>query len=394
MSSSRKLPQHETIHQYLKEQRFDLQYSKPAVRHIVHFLHGATEKGFSGTLTDLHMGSYETRHRTTLSHFLHKGVWDEAWLEKWLMQNSFKRVRKHAKRTGLPIYVILDDSLIEKKKPSSHATHGIAGTGFHFSHMKGQTIWGHNLVMLLLRCGDLCLPFAFRLYTKETSRIALAQELLRQLPDSDLPAYLLMDSWYTCETLLDVAAQRGLQVISGLKANRIIYPQGVRTAANQFAQYISESETHHVTVGNDSYRVYRYEGSLNGISNAIVLFCWPKDKFGDAKSLRLFLSTDVSASTESLLSHFACRWAIETFFHTMKFTFSMDRYQIRHLCAIHRFLLLLMLTYYYCEQAANHVTQGLTTIRKDRERQFIRWIYTRKQAGVPLDEVERLLGIA
>lgn len=51
MSSYMKLPQHEIIHQYLKEQRFDLQFSKPVLRHIVHFVNGATEKGFSGTLT-------------------------------------------------------------------------------------------------------------------------------------------------------------------------------------------------------------------------------------------------------------------------------------------------------------------------------------------------------
>jgi hypothetical protein len=396
MSRNARLPHHETIHQYLKEQRFDLYFIKPALRHMVHFLNGATEKGFSGTLTDLHDLSYETRHRTTLSHFLHKGVWDDRWLEGWILKQSITRIVKHSEQTGLPIYVLLDDTLMEKKKPSSHATHGIEGADFRFSHVKGKSIWGHNLVMLFWRCGDLRLPFACRLYTKDSvSRIDLAKELIQLLPDFHLPAYLLMDTWYTCASLLDVAAQKGLQVIGGLKTNRILYPAGIGTPANQFASHISQSETHLVTVGDDRYHVYRYEGSLNKIPNAIVLFCWPDGTFGDPKSLRMFLSTDVSISTESLLSHYTCRWAIETFFQCLKSVFSMDRYQIRHVSAIRRFLLLLLLTYIYCEQAGhNHVSQGLSFLRKDRKRQLIEWVYTQAQEGIPLSEVKRFLCVA
>jgi hypothetical protein len=396
MSSLNKLPQHEIIHQYLKDHRFDLYFSKPALRHMVHFLNGATEKGFSGTLTDLHDLSCETRHRTTLSHFLHKGVWNDGWLEGWIQKQSITRIQKHSEQTGLPIYVILDDSLMEKKQPSSRAAHGIEGTGFHFSHVKGKSVWGHNLVMLFLRCGDLRLPFACRFYLKDgVSRIDLAKECIDLLPDFYLPAYLLMDTWYTCFPLLDTAAKKGLQVVGGLKTNRILYPAGVRTPANQFALHISKSETHLVTVGDDLYHVYRYEGSLNDIPNAVVLFCWPEGKFGDSKSLRLFLSTDVSQSRESLLHHYSCRWAIETFFQTMKSMFSMDRYQIRHVSAIRRFLFLLLLTYLYCEQAKrSRVTEGLSHVRFHRKQQLIEWIYSRGQEGYPLDEVKRLLCVA
>lgn len=244
--------------------------------------------------------------------------------------------------------------------------------------------------MMFLRCGNLRLPFACRLYIKDgESRIDLAKELIHLLPDFHLPAYLLMDSWYTC-----TAAQKGLQVVGGLKTNRILYPAGIRTPANQFALHISKSETHLVTVGDDVYHVYRYEGSLSNIPNAVVLFCWLEGMFGNAKSLRLFLSTDVAPSMESLLSHYSCRWTIETFFQTMKSMFSMDHYQIRHVSAIRRFLLLLLLTYLYCEQAGNQVSQGLSSLRRERKQQLIEWIYTQAQNGSSLTEVKRVLCIA
>jgi hypothetical protein len=36
-------------------------------------------------------------------------------------------------------------------------------------------------------------------------------------------AYLLMDSWYTSVKIIDVASTKGLQVIGGLKTNRVLF---------------------------------------------------------------------------------------------------------------------------------------------------------------------------
>jgi len=49
-------------------------------------------------------------------------------------------------------------------------------------------------------------------------------------------------------------------------------------------------------VKNQKYYVYRYEGKLNGIENAVVLLSYPEKAFGILKALRAFLSTDVSLS--------------------------------------------------------------------------------------------------
>nr|WP_162306266.1 hypothetical protein [Brevibacillus laterosporus] len=46
-----------------------------------------------------------------------------------------------------------------------------------------------------------------------------------------------MDSWYPLERVLDTYIQQGLQVISGLKTNRICYPQGIRQSLKQLAAY-------------------------------------------------------------------------------------------------------------------------------------------------------------
>ena len=64
--------------------------------------------------------------------------------------------------------------------------------------------------------------------------------------------------------------------------------------------------------------MYRYEGKLNGIENAVVLLSYPEKAFGNPKALRAFLSTDVALSVDETLSYYACRWPIEIFFASVR----------------------------------------------------------------------------
>jgi len=267
---------------------------------------------------------------------------------------------------------------------------------FHFSHGKGGPVWGHQVVVLLLRCGDRCLPFAFRRYDKGgVGKITLACELLEKLPVFEHPAYLLMDSWYTCVKIIDCASIKGLQVISALKTNRILFPKGIRTSASVFAGHIGKADTRLVTVGNASYRVYRYEGALNGIANAVVFFSWPEGSFGHPSSLRCYLCTDVSFNHEEALMRYANRWAIETFFQQMKGKYAFDRYRVRSVRAIERFWTLLMLTYFYCaETGGGNESLGLKRIRSQREHGLVDWIYHQFQRAVPLEQIKKQLNIA
>ena len=64
--------------------------------------------------------------------------------------------------------------------------------------------------------------------------------------------------------------------------------------------------------------MYHYEGKLNGIENTIVLLGYPENSFGTSNTLRTFLSTDVSLSTEDILSYYVCRWQFHMIAETGK----------------------------------------------------------------------------
>lgn len=130
-------------------------------------------------------------------------------------------------------------------------------------------------------------------------------------------------------------------MIGDLKTNRVIFPCGIKQGIREFAFYISKQETNLVTVGSRKFYVYRYEGKLNGMVNAVVLISYPENAFHDPKALRAFVCTDVSLTTTEILDAYVERWSIELFFRQSKGKLALDKYQIRSSQGIHRYWLIM-----------------------------------------------------
>ncbi|BBW98601.1 hypothetical protein GsuE55_34340 [Geobacillus subterraneus] len=82
-----------------------------------------------------------------------------------------------------------------------------------------------------------------------------------------------------------------------LKTNRILYPKSIAIQAKKFARYIEPNDTRLVTVGNERYRVYRYEGAIHGLDDAVVRLAWKADQ----PMTPDHLSTDRELSDEDIL---------------------------------------------------------------------------------------------
>lgn len=396
MSHTYNLSQQNHWNNRLDEWKLPLYFSKPVLHHIQHFVDGMLSTGFTGTLTDIHRESLQERDRRTLSHFLTHGHWDTSYLKRIVQRVAFQQIKAWAQRDRSPIFVILDDTMCEKTKPSSQATHTIQGASFQHSHLKGRYVYGHAVVQTLLRSGDQVFPFATERYDPQgKSKIDLACEMIQSVPMSTCQTYVLMDSWYPSASVLQTCAERGFHVISGLKTNRIFYPQGIRQSLQNFASYISKSDTDLVTIGSSAYRVYRYEGKLNLLENATLLLCWKEGEGFDPKQMKAFLSTDVSLRSEEILSYYSKRWAIETYFRTAKVQLAMDRYQVRSTQAIDRYLTLLLFAALCCSYSSHgSLIDGLHRYRIQKKHDMIEYIYNQAQNGATLDQIKTRLRVA
>ena len=311
--------------------------------------------GYHGKTTDFAKNS--SCHRTTIAHFLNSGKWDDSLLSDTLKRSVIEIIYSEAARTEKPVFCIVDDTIASKTKPSSRALHPIEDAYFHQSHLKGKQDYGHQAVAVMLSCNGIVLNYAFVMYNKSISKIDIVQNIAKELPVPPVMSYFLCDCWYVSEKIINTFAERGFHTIGALKANRMLYPFGIKKKLNEFAALLSvtHSDFHLVTVKNQTYYVYRYEGKLNGIENAVVLLSYPEKAFGNPKALRAFLNTDVSLSTDEILSYYVCRWLIEIFFRQCKDKLALDNYQIRSAQGIRRFWLLMSLAHFMCVAGAGEI---------------------------------------
>ena len=304
--------------------------------------------GYHGKTTDFAKNS--SYHRTTIAHFLNSGKWDDSLLADTLKSSVIEIIYSEALRTEKPVFCIVDDTIASKTKPSSRALHPIEDAYFHQSHLKGKQDYGHQAVAVMLSCNGIVLNYAFVMYNKSISKIDIVQNIARELPVPPVMSYFLCDCWYVSEKIINTFAAKGFHTIGALKTNRMLYPFGLKKKLSEFAVLVSvsRSDFNLVTVKKQKYYVYRYEGKRNGIENAVVLLSYPEKAFGNPKALRAFLSTDVSLTTNEILSCYVCRWQVEVFFRQCKDKLALDRYQIRSAKGIQRYWLLMSLAHYIC----------------------------------------------
>ena len=277
------------------------------INHLMSILISIFLSGYHGKTTDFAKNSF--CHRTIIAHFLNSGKWDESLLSDTLKQSVIEIIYSEAALTGKPVFCIVDDMIAAKTKPSSRALHPIEDAYFHQSLLKGKQDYGHQAVSVMLSCNGIVLNYAFVLYNKAISKIDIVSELAAELS-------------------------------------------------------VTHKNFDLVTVKGRNYYVYRYEGNLNGIENAIVLFSYPEKVFGKPKALRAFLCMDVSLSTNEILDNYVCRWPIEVFFRQCKDKLALDSYQIRSAQGIRRYWLIMSFAHYMCVVGTGEVCPFETGYRR------------------------------
>lgn len=318
-----------TVFNCFKKFKLGLFLSDVYLRHLMTIIISVFLYGYHGKTVDFARVSFS--HRTTIAHFLNHGKWDSDTLQDILKESIINVIYQEAMRSGKPIFCMVDDTIASHTKPSSQAEHPIEAAYFHQSHLKRRQDYGHQAVAVLLSCNGIVFNYAILLYDKSKSKIQMVQEIAQELPMAPVISYFLCDSWYTSTKVIDAFLQKGFYTVGALKTNRVIYPCGIHQKVNEFALHVRKEDPNVslVTVRNREFYVYRYEGNLNGIENAVVLLSYPKEAFHEPKALRVFISTNVALSTQEILDIYTERWDIELFFRESKRKLALDKYQIR-----------------------------------------------------------------
>jgi hypothetical protein len=131
---------------------------------------------------------------------------------------SIRQVLQKSKQTEEPLFVIYDDTISKKTKPSSQATSPMEQTGFHHSHLEGKVVWGHQVQAAVMACGDMALIHSIDLYDPTNikpdgsvyTKIERVCDRAGTMPLPPHGGYALVDSWFTCPKVIDSCAAAGV----------------------------------------------------------------------------------------------------------------------------------------------------------------------------------------
>ncbi len=247
----------EQIRKFFFEKHLDFLTSVPQ-RRMQEIILASCAKGNSGKMTDY--AEVFPAHRTTYGHFLSKGKRDDEKVAQMQKHECFQLITELAASEQLPIFISIDDTVVPKTKPSSKAKRPTEGAGWHYSHLEGKVVYGYQVHAAIVSTGKTALCYSLKRYSKESgTKVEMTLDVIKSLPDQ-AGAYILMDSWYTNPDILHECREKGCHLIGAMKTNRILYPNGQRTSAMDYARSLSLSQFHLVTVKGREYWVHRYDG--------------------------------------------------------------------------------------------------------------------------------------
>jgi hypothetical protein len=259
--------------------------------------------------------------------------WDTPQVEqvRWeMLSRHTSRALQAIARQGkpVPIFLIIDDTVVEKTGKK------MEGADCHYAHGAGGTVLGHARVTGHLVVLGQSYPISWKLYRRQgdcdeagipfVSKPELAEAILRDLialPDTQV--YVLTDSWYPSQEMLNACQTKGFQFISAVKSNRKFKTTKGNLQVQQWQQGLPETAFDLVTVNATGYQVWSATGHLSSrhavrlvINRAVTQEGW-----------RYLISTDLALSPQTILSHYLVRWEVENFYHVAKQSLSLGDYQ-------------------------------------------------------------------
>ena len=388
------------LDKFFEELNFDLYLTKPQLKNLKSILNAMMSDGFNGKVSQI-AEAVPDKDRTSINRFISRSSWDESLLQKSLKNFVLDIIWKRSKETDKPICFIIDDTISKKTKPSSKAIKPIEKCNFAYSHLENKQVYGHQIVVSLLSCDGLRLPYSIDIYDKNhMSKIELSESLIQSLPKPVKNGVVLCDSWYSSKDIFKASKSVEFNFIGAIKTNRVLFPKSherLGIKLNNFAKILDVDSFDLVTVNNKEYYVYNYIGNLKDMKNISIVISYPKESFHDNKCLKAFISLNSNLSSLEILTQYAERWSIELFFKNCKGNLGLNGYQVRSERSINRYLLLMLINYAYCSlnsKGTNHFNTGFKLMKNDLKKSKIMAIYNSAKNGIALEQIFKELKIA
>lgn len=348
---------------------------------------------------------------SSLYRFVANYNWDEDQVKVCRLNMLNRRTRRAlqaAQRRGekVPVFVVIDDTLVKKTGIK------MEGVAKHYSHTEDKQVLSHVWVTGQLVVLGHSYPLDWKLYRRQSecedsgstffSKPALAEAIVRDFaPFAETQTYVLADSWYSSQELLNLCQARDFHYIGAVKSNRKFSNSGHNKQVQQWVRLMPKNAFDRVKVKSCRYKLWSAVGQLSS-GHRVKLVVNRRHRH---KKWQYLVSTDRTLSPQTILSYYLTRWEVENFYRAAKQLLGWGDYQMRKLVAIERHVLLLMVAHTYLEcqrqdtldsiphDCSAHFTLGdLQRQQQDAARRAtIALVFTLSQRGHTLETIyERL----
>jgi hypothetical protein len=383
------------FNKYFNNLNLGFYLTSPQIRHLINFILTCLQINFNGKMLEMSNLYTNERHRTCVCRFITESPWNFQLVLRSIQRDNINRINEISRHTGNAIELIIDDTISKKAKPRSKALNIIEGAKYHHSHTEKKSVYGHQIVVTILKCGKTVLPFAMNLYEKEVeSKISIAQKIITGLQGLIKIDYVLADSWYSSKKVMEASIEGGCTYVGAIKTNRVIYPKSSKDGVQikVFIKGVSKKSFSLVTVRGKKYYTYAYTGKINGFKNVIIVITYPKKKFGEDKALKAFICSDTSKTTTEILHIYSNRWPIETYIRDCKMKIGLNGYQIHSLKGIKAYYVLVMLLYSYVtsKNKKHSFSRNLKVAKNNVKLNTLEYLYNCVKADMPFSDIVKV----
>ena len=296
--------------------------------------------------------------QSNLNRFMHSNKVDDESIQSRMMELVWRDVTRSRPAGRMKVYLIIDDSLLEK-----FGRH-MEGTGYLFSTKDGKSILCHDIVTSCMVVNGKEYPVDVRLYVREEvcmkqniqfkTRIELALELINffTVPDNT-DVIVLFDSWYLCSDIVDAVHAKGWHYVSESKSNRRVvfdddydddyYDGGMDTSIKELPVLFRHMFSDHAIEGElySSFQTNVRMGGLGSINLLMKVKMFQKDP----DEMHFLVSDIMEMDTQSMVLTYGIRHKIEEFYRNSKQSLGLGEYMVRDIMASNRHWRLVFVTY-------------------------------------------------
>lgn len=327
--------------------RFEPIFNRSQLRHFAEYLTGLIVSE-NKTITAINSHFMDHTDQSAKNHFLTDSGWDDKKLTQERFNLILERCQKKRITDGM---FVIDDTIAHKTGKQ------IEAVDWFWDHSNHTYTLGHQVVSSQFVTGDFHVPLDYRLYRKEEdvgkehfkSKLDLAVELIDQAVEANIPFRCVAgDSWYFCEKIIKHLEHLHKDWIFASKSNRTINIKNRWIQLKDFVKELKAEDFKQVTITKTNGKqltVFAYSKTvyMKKVGRVKVIVSYLKEPF---KGNPFFLVTNRKDWTiGTILSSYAQRWPVETFYRDAKQNLGFESCEMRRLRGIRRHWNLVFLAY-------------------------------------------------